>query len=125
MKERRSLMHDRFLLLKRATDLTAMEQMVVETWTKHLPSLGQAYQAKEAFFAVYDTTARREAECRYRAWRDTLPTSLHVAFSPLTTALHNWHGPIFAYFDHPITNAYTESVKSKFVCKSVPLGGRR
>lgn len=71
-------MHNRFLLLKRASDLTAMEQMLVETWKKHLPLLGQAYQAKEAFFAVYETTDRREAECRYRAWRGTLWVSTHT-----------------------------------------------
>lgn len=28
------------------------------------------------------------------------------------TAMNNWHDPIFAYFDHPITNAYTESANN-------------
>jgi hypothetical protein len=31
-------------------------------------------------------------------------------FKELTTAVRNWHVEIFAYFDQPITNAYTESV---------------
>lgn len=29
-----------------------MEHVLVETWTKNFPLLGEAYQAKEAFFAI-------------------------------------------------------------------------
>ncbi len=35
-----------------------MEHVLVETWIKNLPLLGKAYQAKEAFFAVYEQTSR-------------------------------------------------------------------
>lgn len=62
--QRRTLMHDRFLLLRRAHELAPMDQVLVETWTKNLPLLGQAYHAKEAFFAVYETSAPQEAEYR-------------------------------------------------------------
>lgn len=99
-KERRTLMHDRFLLLKRATDLTAMEQLVLEAWTK------------ETVFTVYDTLERQEAEDRYRQWVAALPGDLHVAFGPLMISMANWQREIFAYFDHPVTNAYTESANN-------------
>lgn len=33
-------------------------------------------------------------------------------FDPLIKAMGNWHDDIFAYFDHPITNAYTESLNN-------------
>jgi hypothetical protein len=33
-------------------------------------------------------------------------------FDPLIRAVGNWHDDIFAYFDHPITNAYTESLNN-------------
>ncbi len=51
-KQRRTLMHDRFFLWRRAQDLQPMERVLVETWTRNLPLLGEAYQAKEAFFAI-------------------------------------------------------------------------
>ncbi|AOU97714.1 hypothetical protein BI364_07370 [Acidihalobacter yilgarnensis] len=34
------------------------------------------------------------------------------AFKPILTAIGNWHTEIFNYFDHPITNAYTESLNN-------------
>jgi len=33
-------------------------------------------------------------------------------FDPLIKAMGNWHDEVFAYFDHPITNAYTESLNN-------------
>jgi hypothetical protein len=33
-------------------------------------------------------------------------------FKPIVTAFENWHEEIFSYFDHSITNAYTESLNS-------------
>jgi hypothetical protein len=33
-----------------------------------------------------------------------------TAFKPLTTAVGNWKGEIFAWWEHPITNAYTEAI---------------
>jgi len=35
---------------------------------------------------------------------------LEATFQPLLTAVSNWYEPIFAYFDHPISNAYTEAL---------------
>jgi Transposase len=46
------------------------------------------------------------------AWRRELPYDLEPAFQDLTTALEHWENEVFAYFDHPITNAYTESLNS-------------
>jgi ERCC4-related helicase len=34
------------------------------------------------------------------------------SFEPITKAMNNWYGEVFAYFDHPVTNAYTESLNS-------------
>jgi transposase len=33
-------------------------------------------------------------------------------FQPIIVALDNWRPEIMAYFDHPITNAYTESLNN-------------
>ena len=46
-------------------------------------------------------------------WLANIPTELISAFKDLMTAAHNWHEEIFAYFEQPITNAYTKSVNRR------------
>jgi transposase len=111
-KERRGLMHDRFLLLKREHELTAQERFLVDSWSKTHPELGEAYRLKEAFFGIYDAEDKHDAVDRYGRWAASIPQPLKAAFSPITTAWRSWHDPILNYFDHPITNAYTESLNS-------------
>jgi len=61
---------------------------------------------------------------RYLGWQDSAGGRNQVcgvagrlterdttAYKPLTTAVRNWHRKIFAYSDHRITNAYTETLK--------------
>lgn len=35
---------------------------------------------------------------------------MRVAFAELLSAMKNWREPIFNYFDHRVTNAYTEAM---------------
>jgi transposase len=55
LKQRRGLMHDRFILLKRNRDLTDRERMLLELWTGSIPDLGLAYDLKERFYDLWDT----------------------------------------------------------------------
>ncbi len=107
---RRRLVKDRFLLLSRAHRLKPEQQMVMETWTNAFPALAAAYAAKEAFYGIYDQTDRQQAVAACEAWEAKLTPEMRVAFAPLLSALHNWHQPIFNYFDHRATNAYTEAM---------------
>ncbi|MDP0919330.1 transposase, partial [Klebsiella pneumoniae] len=50
-KQRRGLMHDRFVLLKRERDLNDQELLLLDGWTKNYPELGAAYRLKEDFCA--------------------------------------------------------------------------
>ena len=106
--ERRQLMRERHLLQKRAHNLTEKEKWGLEVWLNQIPDLKAAYDAKEAFYAIYDAPDRDQAERLYQSWRGGLSPSLRDTYKPLLTALGNWEGEIFAYFDHRITNAYTE-----------------
>jgi transposase len=110
--QRRRLMHERFLLLKRRQDLTAQEQWLLDSWTAWFPTLAWAYEAKERFYALWDLSDRQLAKEAYGTWARELPRELAAAFHELTTAMQNWEQEIFAYFDHPITNAYTESLNN-------------
>jgi len=109
-KQRRGLMHDRFILLKRDPELQPMERITLESWTRNFPALGEAYAAKERFFDFYEAMSVSEAETAYRRWEDDLHDSIRDAYKPLTTAMTNWRTEIMNYFEHPVTNAFTECV---------------
>ena len=47
---------------------------------------------------------------RYNAWLSKVTDEICFAFEPLIKALTNWHHEVFNYFNHPITNAYTEAL---------------
>jgi transposase len=111
-KQRRGLMHDRFLLLKRERELTAQERFLVDSWSTQHPDLGEAYRLKEQFFAIYHADGKAAARSHYERWSASIPPTLKGAFSPITTAWRSWSEPILAYFDHPVTNAYTESLNN-------------
>lgn len=108
--QRRQLMHDRFLLLKRREDLEDHSRFLLDTWLSNFPTLAQAYALKEELHTIFDLPTRAEAEERYAAWRQALTGDVLHAFSVMVVAETNWHDEIFAYFDHHITNAYTESL---------------
>jgi transposase len=111
-KQRRGLMHDRFILLKREANLEGLDRLALESWTKNYPALGAAYRAKEDFFAIYDALSVQEGTDLFRAWEAGLDEEINVAFHPLTRAVNNWMPEIMTYFDHQVTNAYTESLNN-------------
>lgn len=107
-KQVRGLMHDRSILLKREDKLEPFQRLTLESWTRNFPALGEAYRAKENFFAIYDAMTIPEAKAAYYNWNRSLSPAIKGAFKPVVTAMGNWETEIFNYFDHPITNAYTE-----------------
>src|SRR5579875_2603530 len=96
-KARRGVMHDRFILLKRRTELSAMEQITLESWIKNHESLGVAYDLKESFFDIWESQTRIEAIQRYKDWTKRIPETLHIAFEPLLKAMKGWENEIFSY----------------------------
>lgn len=110
-RQRRTLMHDRFILLRRRSELEPRHELVLETWKANFPLLGQAYDLKEGFMGIWDATTRAGAEYLYKEWEQRIPTELTYAFDPITTAMKNWRRQVFAYFEFDgATNAYTEAL---------------
>jgi len=107
---RRRLVKDRFLLLSRGHRLSPEQRMIMQTWTNTFPELAAAYEAKEAFYAIYDQADRDTALSACEAWEGNLTPNMRLAFGPLLSALRNWRDPIFNYFDNRATNAYTEAM---------------
>jgi hypothetical protein len=78
-----------------------------------MPLLARAYEAKEAFYRIWDATSRVEAEARYADWFKHLAPEVETAFAPLMTAMGNLEDEIFAYFSVPgaaVTNATTKAL---------------
>lgn len=111
-KQRRGLMHDRFVLLRRQSQLTDQESFNLDGWTKNYPLLGEAYRLKEEFFNIYQASSKQQAQILYEQWLKGIPAELRGHFDPIITAWSNWQPFILEYFNHPITNAYTESLNS-------------
>jgi transposase len=111
-KQRRGLMHDRFVLLKRERDITDKESLLLSGWIKNYDELGLAYRLKEDFFKIYDAQSPDEAQGRYLHWKSQITPEIEPAFHDLVRAWDNWTPWILGYFDHPITNAYTESLNN-------------
>lgn len=111
-KQRRTLKHARFILLRRGSELESQDRLILEVWTDRFPILGVAYRLKEEFYDIYEAESREEAlEC-YCEWCDKVTDDVRPAFQDILTALDNWEPEIFAHFDAPgeITNGYTEAM---------------
>ncbi len=110
-RQRRTLMHDRHILLRRRFELKPADTMILQSWTGTFPALGASYDLKESFMDIWQSATRPTAESAYKTWRESIPAELEPAFKPLTLAMNNWHTEIFAYFNHgSATNAYTEAL---------------
>lgn len=114
LQQKRGLMHDRFVLLKRERTLTDEERLNLDGWTKNHPALGEAYRLKEAFYAIYeDSDAPASALKRYEVWIKDVSPEIRPYFHDLIRAFTNWQPYILNYFEHPATNAYPENLNSQ------------
>lgn len=121
-KQRIDLKNDRFLLLKRKSKLSPKEDMIVSYWENNYSILAKMYYLKEQFFEIYEADSKEEAYTRYSEFENQLTSEVKHYWHEVTRAVGNWHKEIFAYFDYPVTNAYTEAMNS--VIRHVDRMGR-
>lgn len=114
---------NRFLLLKRRFELTEKQKEQLNAWFEEVPEFKLAYDIKEAGYDLYKATTRRSAEKRFAEWDESIPEDLRPAFMPFLNMVKRWRQYIFNYFDHKVSNAYTES-KNRDI-KSIQRQGRR
>jgi len=88
-KQRRTLMHDRFLLLRRARDLDESDTLIVEVWLKNFPRLETACHLKETFYDIYEAQSENYAKSRYFLVRNT-PTGHRQASRLIHHIRHGW-----------------------------------
>lgn len=121
-KDRLKLKDERFLLLKRQHDLSPAQVEKLLAWFTQFPELGGAHALKEGFLGIWDQPDRPSAEAEYQRWLSHITPELQPVFKELTRAMANWNDEIFAYFENPITNAYTESMNN--IAKGMNRMGR-
>jgi transposase len=109
MSQRRLVLRDRFLLLKRNFNLSAVEKEKLKDWKSKWPELAEVYNLKEEFFTIWRLSKKDEAEARYQKWKKNMSSLTRRAFGEIITMIENWYEEIFNYFDHRYTNAFTES----------------
>jgi transposase len=99
-----------YLLRKRKHTLPQGKLKELEKRLEELPELKEAHGLKETFFNIWNSLDRREAEQRFHDWVREIPPHLQDDFKELLRALENWLPVILNYFDHRLTNAFTESI---------------
>lgn len=106
-RQRLKLKDDRFILLERERDLSPEQHEKMQFWFDLHPELATSYYDKENFHDMYSCDNKAEAQEFARAWMRSLPPEIEPAFEASCTALLNWWGEIFNFYDHRVTNAYT------------------
>ena len=86
-----------------------MRQMLMDGVLANNQLIADEWPANEAFYDIWRTDSRAEAERLFDQWRASIPASIEREFGPVAQMIENWREEIFAYFDYPITNAYTEA----------------
>lgn len=112
-KQRRTLMHDRFLLLRRPHDLNERDTLILETWLKNFPRLETAYRLKEMFYHVYEASTEADALQQYFTWFAQITPDVFDAFVPFTLTVERYGDAIFNYFTHQYTAGYTECLNGQ------------
>src|SRR5699024_12817042 len=89
-KERRTLMCEMFILLKRKYDLNERDSYLLDTWLGNLPALKEAYELKEEFYWIWDTPDPYEGHLRYSQWRHRcMSSNSKDAYKDLVRAVDN------------------------------------
>jgi transposase len=99
---------------KREHALDECERERLESIFRLHPEIGVAWLMKEAFAHVYDAPDRAEAERRLDTWVSNLGAAgLDDFRRSWNRKLGLWREEILAYFDHPVTNAFSEGITNK------------
>ena len=108
-KEKRNPHKGRLLLHTKGSRLSPMRRMALDALLDARPLIRDGWRCKEAFYDIWETEDRATAEAAYDAWKASIPDGVRPEFEQLAKTVDNWRTEIFAFFDHPFTNAYTEA----------------
>ncbi|HAM66622.1 MAG TPA: ISL3 family transposase [Acinetobacter nosocomialis] len=113
------------LLRLRAHKLDEHGKFNLDMWLDNEPDLAIAYYLKELFYTIYDQKSKDDAIEILDEWLSIVPDEMcktKLDFKALKTAATNWRTELLAYFDHRVTNGYTEALNG--VAKVMNRQGR-
>lgn len=100
------------LLRRRPHSLSVEQEFELDGILKNNPMVQAAWTSKEAFMDIWNARSRTDAELMFAAWRQTLddkPDAVRKEFGKIARTVDRWRKEVFAYFDYPSTNAFTEN----------------
>jgi hypothetical protein len=121
----RAWMRRKSLLRMRYKNLDEHGKYNVDMWLDNEPDIAIAHNLKELFYLIYEMPTRQDAEALLDEWLSLVPDEFKKSqkdFRPLVTIFKEWRNEIMNYFDHRITNGYTEALNG--VAKVMNRGGR-
>lgn len=97
---------------------------LLEAWLAQYPVLKDAWEAKEAFYDVWESKSCLEAETAFLKVRDALPDSVKEEFGEkgFSGTIWRWWEHVFPFFEFRYTNAYTEAANG--LIKQLNRAGR-
>lgn len=111
-EQRKQLMNERRLFAMRQADLQPHQAEAILPWLKEFPIMLEAYRLKERFHAIYEQDSRQAANKAIDKALLSVPSHLSIEFAEVDRAVRNFRREILNFYDHPITNAYTEGLNS-------------
>ncbi|KON62592.1 transposase [Komagataeibacter europaeus] len=110
-KDRRNPWRARRLLHAHGRNLSPQRAFVLDGMLKNNELLSMAWHTKEAFYDIWggaNRPSRHEAETMFDRWKADIPDEVSE-FRAVAKTIDGWREQVFAYFEHPYTNAYTEA----------------
>lgn len=123
-KERKNPQRGRRLLQASRHNLSPWRQFILSGVLLNNPRIKAAWDCKEAFYDIWGHDARpsrREAERLFDIWKASIPDDASE-FREIARMIDKRREEVFAYFDHPYTNAYTEAANG--LIKIINRAGR-
>lgn len=115
----------RKLLERNREDLGREDCRRLEAMFRAYPMIGEMWRLKEWFRALYRLNDRATARKRYDAVLGGLAAETRPRWRAVHGMMERWRVPILNYFDHRITNAYTEGVHTRIkLLKRISYGFR-
>ncbi|OJI07321.1 hypothetical protein BK004_01140 [bacterium CG10_46_32] len=101
------------LLERSKEDLGREDQRRLDVMFRAYPVIEDMWRLKEWFRALYRLTSMAQARRRYDAVLAGLSHETRPRWQVVHRTLKRWQEHILNYFDHRITNAYTEGVHTR------------
>lgn len=109
--ERKRFLYLSKLMKSNKEDISERSSQTLRDAFVQYPTLGTAYYLKEHIRDMYDAPNRYEAGLLFNQVRRSVPSDCEPLVT-LRNSLEEWAEEIMNYFDHPYTNAYTESANN-------------